>query len=145
MRIALVTLLILSCGALNAAPTNDSHAKKREAHQLSLFADFDKNSNGKLTEKEFIQSIVTNLFKEFDLDGNGSVSKQEYHKHAKDKARAKHEYPILDSTNKGYISLKDVYAHKAFIKELRDAFKQVDTQSKGYVTLKDLPDLTPNQ
>jgi Ca2+-binding EF-hand superfamily protein len=145
MRIVRITLLLVSISTLKSVHAEASDAQKREAHQLSLFADFDKNSNGKLTEKEFIESIVTKLFKEFDLDGSGSVTEKEYHKHAKDKARAKREYPILDSTNKGYITLKDVYAHKAFIKELRDAFGQVDTQSKGYVTLKDLPDVTPNQ
>ena len=145
MRIVLITLLVISCSTLNSAYAETSDAQKREAHQLALFADFDKNNNGKLTEKEFIESIVTKLFKEFDLDGSGTVSEKEYHKHAKNKDRAKREYPILDSTNKGYITLKEVYGHKAFIKELRDAFSQVDTQSKGYVTLKDLPDVTPNQ
>lgn len=144
MRHLLPLILFVSFAAILSAASEKLSPQAREAHQLALFANFDKNNNGKLTEKEFVDTIIQNLFKDFDKNNDGKVSKSEYHSHAKDKARAKKEYPILDSDNKGFITLKNVYLHTEFINELKLSFTQLDTKSKGFVTIKDLPDVTPN-
>jgi Ca2+-binding EF-hand superfamily protein len=144
MRPLFTIILNLSLAGFLTAAAEKPSPQARENHQLALFADFDKNHNGKLTEKEFIDTITHNLFNEFDLNKDGKVSKSEYHSHAKDKAHAKKEYPLLDQENKGYITMKDVYRHKDLISELKLAFTKLDTKSKGFVTIKDLPDVTPN-
>jgi len=118
-------------------------AKQREAYQRSLFASFDQNHNGKLTQSEFVQVIIGNLFRDFDKDKSGKISHKEFLGYAIDKMQAEKEYPIMDAEAKGFITLKDVYRNKALIQRIGQEFGNLDTKGKGYVTLADLPDLTP--
>ncbi|MFC4995060.1 EF-hand domain-containing protein [Rubritalea tangerina] len=103
-----------------------------------MFANFDQNKNGKLSEQEFVHSVINGLYHDFDLNNDGKVTKKEFFQHSKDKKQAKVEYPKLDPQNKGFISLDSVKKFPPLIDELKLAFKQLDSQGKGFVTLKDL-------
>lgn len=129
---------------VSASPSEQATNQKREALQRKIFAGFDQDKNGRLSEKEFVDVIIANLFKDFDTNKNGKITRKEFFAYAIDQKQAKKEYPMMDTEGKGYISLQNVYRNKPLIQRLKQEFRKLDSQSKGYVTLADLPDLTPD-
>ena len=138
-------LIFLTVGFLGSAHAEQRKPSdvQRESHQHQLFADMDRNHNGKLTRQEFVNEIIGQLFQDFDKNKNGKISKAEFFDYARDKKLAKKEYPLMDTEDKGYITRKDVDRNRPLIARLQSEFKKLDKANKGYVTLGDLPDLTP--
>ena len=132
-----------SVSACADAETNESSNAQRESHQRRLFADVDRDHNGKLTRQEFVDVIISRLFQDFDKNKNGKITKAEFFEYARDKKLAEKEYPLMDTEAKGYITRKDVDLNQPLISRLQGEFKKLDKSNKGYITLADLPDLTP--
>ena len=127
----------------DARESSESSNAQRESHQRRLFADVDRDHDGKLTRQEFVAVIISRLFQDFDKNKNGKITKAEFFEYARDKKLAEKEYPLMDTEAKGYITQKDVDRNQPLILRLQGEFKKLDKGNKGYITLADLPDLTP--
>ena len=114
-------------------------------HQTKLFKHFDRNHDGKLSESEFTQAVMTSLFQKFDQNQDGKVTRDEFFQLAKDKELAATEYPKIDKTNKGYIVMKDVESYAPLTKELRASFQQVLPKGQKSVSLEQLKNLQQSQ
>lgn len=113
--------------------------------QTQIFQQFDGNRDGSLTETEFTHAVMTGLFKKFDLNSDNKVTRKEFFKQAKDKQRAKSEYPKIDTSNKGYIVIQDVKNYSALDKELRANFQQILPKGQKKISLAQLKNLPASQ
>ena len=106
--------------------------------QEKIFKILDANSDGKVTEKEFVITGLHEIFVSFDLDGSGKVSKKEYVE-----ATVKHEIDqdaewAAMSRGSDEITFKQSLRNKVAVKELQGYFKEIDKKGKGFVTMNDL-------
>lgn len=113
-----------------------------EKYQRELFNITDLNKDGRVSEREFVVTVLYDTFASF-ADEKGRASKAVYFEWIKQhpEVDAKKEYAMMDSENKGYLVFADVLKNTIAIKEMEKEFKKLDRKNKGYITLKDLPDL----
>ncbi len=140
--------LLLLCGATLAPWTLLSENKamrpaERTAHQEAQFAAADANSDGRVSEQEFVDFEMRRRFEKADVNKDGRLSKAEYLASVKsgpDHRNAKAEWKLING-GKGYVTIEDESHHEPLKKELRAEFWKLDKNRLGYLLAGDWPDL----
>lgn len=121
-RILTAILLVLFCTAISSA--NDSDFKK-----------IDKNNDGKISKKEYIDTVVIN-FNKIDKNKNGFLTKDELK--AIGRIDAEKFLKEEDINKDGKISKEE------FIKAAEKRFKLLDKNNDGFIDKKEWNDVKDN-
>lgn len=140
--------VLLLCGATLAPWVLLSENKamtpaERTAHQEAQFAAADTNSDGRVSEQEFVDFEMRRRFEKADVNKDGRLSKTEYLASVKsgpDHRNAKTEWKLING-GKGYVTIEDESHNEPLKKELRAEFRKLDKNRLGYLTAATWPDL----
>lgn len=131
---SLICVAILGLSASTATAKDPTTSEVKE-YQRKLFKQMDENSDGKVTEKEFVVMVLYAVFIE-ESGKDGTLSKKEYFKNSTEKT-AKQEWALMDPEGKGSIKFKDVFKNTIAINDLKKEFRKLDKKGLGFFTLKE--------
>lgn len=132
---SLVCVAILGLSAATATAKDPTSADAKE-YQRKLFKQLDEDGDGKITEKEFIVTVLYAVFAE-EAGKDGKLTKKEYFENSTENT-AKAEWALMDPNGKGEIEFKDVFKNTIAINDLKKEFRKADKKGRGFITLKEI-------
>lgn len=126
MKLICLSVCVIGMVALGGCATTTTKPTTVKA----LFQRADKSSDGKVSRAEFEDFMIENMFASFDTNGDGFITEKEF---IADGGTVK-TFKAINVSGSGKITLEEAKKSKFIRNRLAAPFDEADVNHNGYVT-----------